>query len=654
MEDSGKTGWFYRNHFHQDFEGAKHIHWSFIVRAVSTTTVYVYHNTFTGAGYASDCGCGDSGTIASMENIRYINNILTGPEMNISSVGLNGNPGTDKYLGMWSYNHVSNGDSIGGATNYINNTSGGANPIWSNPLTDVLLPPGGHAALNSGIRLDQNWTIGSTRSALPGMTGGYYTDTTPHRGQLQQNEGTIDTTSPTVSITAPTNGATVSGNAVSVTATANDNVAVEGVQFKIDGNNLQAEDMSGPPWAITWDTTGTANGNYTLTATARDAAGNTTTSAGISVTISNGDTTSPTVSITAPSNAATVSGTTVAVTATANDNIAVVGVQFKIDGNNLQAEDMSGPPWAITWDTTLTPNGSHTLTAVARDAAGNSTTSTGISVTVSNTDTTAPIVTMTAPSNGAVVGGTSVVVTANATDLNGIVVVQFKLDGANLGAEDTSAPYSITWNSTLAIEGSHTLTATARDPSNNMGTATSITVTVDNLENTPPVVSITIPTNGAIIQGRSVPLQAVASDNVAVVGVQFKIDGVNIGSEQCCATNDITINTFFIDEGPHVLTATARDAANNITTSTPVNVTVANNPTGVFITANTTITFLGNPTAANVTADPVPLPSGDPSLLSITAAIVPVFPSNTTGTGISATGTPVFLGNPSTVGITIP
>jgi len=95
-----------------------------------------------------------------------------------------------------------------------------------------------------------------------------------------------------------------------------------------------------------------------------------------------GDTTAPTVSITAPPNGGTVSGT-VAVTANAVDNIGVVGVQFKLNGANLGAEDTS-QPYSVSWDTTQVANGTHTLTAVARDAAGNATTSSAVSVMASN------------------------------------------------------------------------------------------------------------------------------------------------------------------------------------------------------------------------------------------------------------------------------
>ena len=93
------------------------------------------------------------------------------------------------------------------------------------------------------------------------------------------------------------------------------------------------------------------------------------------------DTIPPTVSITAPANGATVSGTAVTVSATASDNVGVAGVQFKLDGANLGAEDTTAP-YSVTWNTTTATNGSHTLTAVARDAAGNATTSAAF-VTVS-------------------------------------------------------------------------------------------------------------------------------------------------------------------------------------------------------------------------------------------------------------------------------
>jgi hypothetical protein len=94
------------------------------------------------------------------------------------------------------------------------------------------------------------------------------------------------------------------------------------------------------------------------------------------------DETPPTVSITTPANGATVSGV-VMVRANASDNRGVTGVQFRLDGANAGAED-TGAPYEIVWDTNSTPNGTHALSAVARDAAGNSATSATVTVTVAN------------------------------------------------------------------------------------------------------------------------------------------------------------------------------------------------------------------------------------------------------------------------------
>ena len=94
-------------------------------------------------------------------------------------------------------------------------------------------------------------------------------------------------------------------------------------------------------------------------------------------------------------------------------------------------------------------------------------------------DTTAPVVTISAPgSGGAIVG--SIGVSASASDNVGVAGVQFMLNGANLGAEVTAAPYTITWNSATAANGVHTLTAVARDAAGNTATSNSLAVTVAN------------------------------------------------------------------------------------------------------------------------------------------------------------------------------
>jgi len=115
----------------------------------------------------------------------------------------------------------------------------------------------------------------------------------------------------------------------------------------------------------------------------------------------------------------------------------------------------------------------------SRDAAGNLATSADVTFTTAAPlgDTTPPAVSITGPANGATVAGT-VTVSASATDNVGVVGVQFKLDGVNLGSEITKAPYTLAWITSTASQGKHTLTAVARDAAGNTATSSSVTVTV--------------------------------------------------------------------------------------------------------------------------------------------------------------------------------
>lgn len=198
------------------------------------------------------------------------------------------------------------------------------------------------------------------------------------------------------------------------------------------------------------------------------------------------DATPPTVSLTAPANGATVSGSAVTVSATASDNVGVTSVQFTLDNNPL-GSPVTTAPYSMTWNTTTATNGTHTLGAQAKDAANNLGTAAAVTVTVANAppDTTPPTVSLTAPANGATVSGASVTLSATASDNVGVASVQFLLDGNSLGAPDTAAPYSLSWDSTKTTNGSHTLGAQAKDAAGNVGTATTVTVTVAN----PPVIS---------------------------------------------------------------------------------------------------------------------------------------------------------------------
>jgi hypothetical protein len=200
----------------------------------------------------------------------------------------------------------------------------------------------------------------------------------PSVARIIQLGGTApsDTTPPTVSLTAPASGATVSGTVVTVSATASDNMGVAGVQLKLDGTtNLGGEDTTSP-YSVTWNSTTATNGSHTLTAVARDAAGNKATSAGVSVTVNNtGPSALPDVIVTSLSYAGGVFTSTVKNQGTAATPAGIaIGVGYSVDGEFRTWGAVSGPlagGASVTIGTNggpfTIPPGTHTITAIVDD-----------------------------------------------------------------------------------------------------------------------------------------------------------------------------------------------------------------------------------------------------------------------------------------------
>jgi hypothetical protein len=185
------------------------------------------------------------------------------------------------------------------------------------------------------------------------------------------------------------------------------------------------------------------------------------------------DTTPPSLSITSPVNEATVSGV-VTIAATASDAGGMHKVRFWAGASYLGYD--ASVPYAKTWDTRLVPNGRYTIKLQALDDANNSTVRT-IRVTVINPDSSPPAVSITEPVNGATVQGV-VTLRADASDAEGLQKVRFWAGDAYLGY-DTTAPYSMSWDSAAAPDGTAFIRAQAVDWANHM-TSTVIEVDVAN------------------------------------------------------------------------------------------------------------------------------------------------------------------------------
>ncbi len=181
--------------------------------------------------------------------------------------------------------------------------------------------------------------------------------------------GGPDTENPTVSIASPTSGAHVSGN-VSIRANASDNFGVTRVDFFLDSGTTPIGSATSSPYTVTWDSGTTPPGAHSLSATARDAAGNTGTSAAVPITVD--APTLPQVSITSPANGSAVQRkSSVSITASVTPgSYAVSRVDF-LANSGVVCSDATGP-YGCNWQVPARGSTkSYLLQAKAYDAKGN-------------------------------------------------------------------------------------------------------------------------------------------------------------------------------------------------------------------------------------------------------------------------------------------
>jgi len=169
-------------------------------------------------------------------------------------------------------------------------------------------------------------------------------------------------------------------------------------------------------------------------------------------------------------------------------------------------------------------------------------------------------VTLTAPATAA----TGVAIALSATATEAVSKVEF-FDGATALGEDSTSPYSLSW--TPATTGVHSLTARATDAHGTTATSAAVSVTVGPSgggDSTAPTATLTAPADLAAGLTGMLALSATASDNVAVTGVEFQIDGVTLGAVATSAPYGVTVDTSLYTSGQHVLRARAGDAAGNV------------------------------------------------------------------------------------------
>jgi Big-like domain-containing protein/galactose oxidase-like protein/purple acid phosphatase-like protein len=456
----------------------------------------------------------------------------------------------------------------------------------------------------------------------------------PSMAQMIQVNGTSssDTQPPTVSITAPAAGSTVSGT-VAVTANATDNVGVSSVQFTLDGANLGAP-ITSAPYTMNWDSTTVADGTHTLSAKASDAAGNTSTAAAVSVTVSNA-TTPPTISSVLASNV-TVSGATITWTTSKPATSQVeygtstaYGSTTTLDSTlvALHSQSLTGLSASTTYDYAVISKDSYGNQAVS----GNMTFTTSAAAPTllvgdqkteatsdSNSAGSAEAFQYTATTTGT--ANTLYVFLSSSNTASQAVVGLYTDNGsskpATLLAQGTInptksnawnsiaiAPVSVTagvkyWIALLGPSGggivqfrdvsgggpsvmsSQTSLATL-PPSWSSGASytdsplSAYAAGTTVVDTQPPIVSISAPAAGSTVTG-SVSVTASATDNIGVASVQFTLDGKALGSPVTAAPYSVTWDSTTALNSTHTLGATATDTSGNVASASTVSVVVSN------------------------------------------------------------------------------
>jgi hypothetical protein len=406
---------------------------------------------------------------------------------------------------------------------------------------------------------------------------------------------------PSTSVLIPSSGAAISGTQVALDASASglNDATIASVRFVLTGGSynqtvIATATPSESGYSATFNTTTVPNGNYTLQSLATDSRGLSAYSVDVSVTVDNPP---PATSVLVPSSGATMSGTRVALDASASssDGGSIANVQFVLTGGSYnQTVIGTATPtlfgYVEAFNTTTVPNGSYTMQSLATDSFGNTSYSAGVPITVENASPSSTAVTI--PSNDATVSGTSQVLDATASP--GVTEVQFELTGGTLTdsviatATPTLYGWLASWNTATVPNGTYALQSVATEDSNTKA-STPISITVNNPT---PNSSVLVPSNGASVSGLSSVLDASASPSYATV--TFELSGGTL-SDDVIATGTPTYygwlakwNTTTVPNGSYTLHTVAAYLNGLSALSAPVSIAVSNPPpsTTVLVPAN--------------------------------------------------------------------
>ncbi|MBI4639566.1 MAG: hypothetical protein HY731_02665, partial [Candidatus Tectomicrobia bacterium] len=310
----------------------------------------------------------------------------------------------------------------------------------------------------------------------------------------------VDDTPPVVSIIEPGVGAkVVEGTTLQVRVEAMDNVGVNAVSFRIEGF-APIIDATAPFEASFAVPVGARQ--LILEVTALDTIGQVGSALRVVEVTPDQP---PVVTLTNPVDGAEViSGTTISLQATAQDDLGVASVQFFQQGSLTPISGLLlTPPFVANF---FVPAGTAGTTlaivAVAIDTVGHQTTSDPAIVDVVASQP--PSIAITSPENGAsAVEGETLTLRANATDDFGIVSVEFVVNGASVETIPGPGPFEADFVVPAGVPAL-TIDAIATDTSGQQSTD-SVVVTII-LDPGTTVAGVVVDSNGVGVEGAEVTL----------------------------------------------------------------------------------------------------------------------------------------------------
>jgi chitodextrinase len=271
-------------------------------------------------------------------------------------------------------------------------------------------------------------------------------------------QGSTDFTAPTEPTNLAAAGTTINSTQLSWTA-ATDNVAVTGYEV-FQGATLKAT-VATTTYTVTGLTPATL---YSFSVKAKDAGGNVSAASNVVDVTTLADTAAPTAPVLSASG--TTNTTTNLAWTAATDNIAVTG--YDVYQNSVFKATVTGLTYAVTG---LSAGTTYAFTVLAKDAAGNTTSSNAVNVTTTTPDTTAPsAVVLSASGTTATTTNLSWTAATDNVAVTGYEVYQ----GATLRATVTTLTYAVTG---LTASTAYTFSVRAKDAAGNASTSNIVSVT---------------------------------------------------------------------------------------------------------------------------------------------------------------------------------